>query len=694
MNIQLNTKCFAVIAALVLLASTAAPALAAPAAGHSAPSPARGIVGEDRTRPQPAVITPAAVISRTAATLRDPLGAFQPPLIVTDPASPAPTGTLLPEAQPISADNLLGLTNVARWGYGTLQAVDYADDGRFFVAGGPHGLAVYDAFNLQAPPRWVPLEPPVYYDTLTLSTDGKYVLLEGYRQHETHSLADGSRQPLAQGLHFLPASTLVQSRDKLRSPSGAFELRLSSDYRPDPDYLAFGYQISVRAMHSGQTREHLYDLGDPTMQVEYADRASAEGCDLYVFSPCGNALEPAAMTPYQVAFSPAEDSLAILYRPGELGSSTAFSVLKIYDTADGQLMQVLGDYSHAIRSFAYAPNGRQLLVGYGDGSVTLWDLTTDAMTFGARHFNGSVYDLAFTPDSSLLLLKTPGRLDVRRASDGLLWQRLTANSFAVSPVDNRIALGQRNGDIRVLDLDTGLSETDLDAHDGAVFALAFSEDGTLLASAGGDCRVAAWEALGGELQHLYADNVTAPYGDFTGPSRIFIKTLTFLPDTNQLVGYGSWARVASWNEDTGDGQYLIEPEPLDYFQGMQTLKPHFPQISGLDRAHNTLVVDGINYDLATGEATGAYEPPDTLAAGCYPFGQLSADGQLLFTRGYDARRGQVCILNAADLSLRAALEVMPDTDTAPRLLGFELSPDGRQLAVMVEGGRVYIYQAL
>jgi WD40 repeat protein len=571
-----------------------------------------------------------------------------------------------------------------------MQAVAYSADGRFFVVGGLHGLAIYDATDLTAPPEWVPLDPPAYYEGLTISSDGTHVRLEGWDWRQVRSLADGRMAHEVAGLTWAPSSTLVEGwMDTLHSPDGALRLELSSGGRQDGRYGVFEYQVSVRQMYDARTRVYLYDLTDPTMQVTYEQRNAREGCDLKSFSYCGNAYEPGAMMPYRATFAPDTRSLAIVYR---MSYSPAYSVLKVYDTADGSLMQVLGDFDQPVQSFAYAPDGRQLLVGYGDGALTLWDLRTDEMTWGAHHFNGPIYDLAFTPDSDLLLVKSPGVLDVRRTSDGALWQRLAANAFAVSPVDNRVALGQVNGLIEVLDLDTNEFDFSLSGHEDTVFALAFSEDGTLLASAGGDCRVAAWEALGGELQHLYAENETDAYGEGYTRSRIYIKSLAFVQGTNQLVGYGSWARVASWNEDTGATQYLIEPDPLEYYHGMMTLNPHFPGVSGLDLEQQVLVMDGINYDLGTGEAVGVYEPPATLEPGCSPFGAASADGQLRFTLGHDSRAGQVCILDARDLSLRAAIQVMPGGETAPYVWGLELSPDGRQLAVIVEGGLVYIYQ--
>ncbi len=366
--------------------------------------------------------------------------------------------------------------------------------------------------------------------------------------------------------------------------------------------------------------------------------------------------------------------------------------MKVFATRDGALRQVWGTFAQPVQSFAFAPSGQQLLVGYVDGSVTLWDLTTQAMTFGARHFSGPVYDLAFSADSRLLLLKTPGELEIRTANDGGLWQRLAAETFAASSVENLVALGQANGWLQLLDLATGHLQYSQPTHAGGIRALAFSADGQLLASSGQDCRVVLSNAHSGEFKHLFQANSTKAYGEDFTQSRIFIDSMTFVPGTHQLIGYGSWSRVVSWNVNSGATQYFIEPDPLAYYNGMVTLNPHFPEFFDVNSTQHTFMVDSARYDLASGQKLGEYHPPATLAAGCEPFGPVSQDGTLQFTRGYEEHTGQVCILAARDQHLLGAITVVPPAESAPALGWPYLSPDGRQLAVTVSSGPVFVYQ--
>jgi hypothetical protein len=99
------------------------------------------------------------------------------------------------------------------------------------------------------------------------------------------------------------------------------------------------------------------------------------------------------------------------------------------------------------------------------------------------------------------------------------------------------------------------------------------------------------------------------------------------------------------------------------------------------------------YDLATGVRLGEYQPPKALAEGCASVGPTTVDGKLMFTKGYDAREGQICILNAEDMQLLQTMDVKSDMANSYDPLGWlYLSPDGRQLLVSSYSGVLQVYQ--
>ena len=66
-------------------------------------------------------------------------------------------------------------------------------------------------------------------------------------------------------------------------------------------------------------------------------------------------------------------------------------------------------------------------------------------------------------------------------------------SCAFTPDEHFAALGLKNGQVCLVDLETGFTEALLEGHTEEVKALATSADSRYLASASADCRVVVWK---------------------------------------------------------------------------------------------------------------------------------------------------------------------------------------------------------
>src|SRR5262249_35418508 len=122
--------------------------------------------------------------------------------------------------------------------------------------------------------------------------------------------------------------------------------------------------------------------------------------------------------------------------------------LHVQDVASGAVVTRAGPAA-LIRGNAFSPDGRQFLTVELDGVVRLWDLERGTSRVVARQ-NGQV-------DVGAVVVSADGRF---------------------------CAVGDRKGDLGVYEFATG-SWRSVHAHHGTVPALAFSADGTLLASGGG-----------------------------------------------------------------------------------------------------------------------------------------------------------------------------------------------------------------
>jgi WD40 repeat protein len=120
-------------------------------------------------------------------------------------------------------------------------------------------------------------------------------------------------------------------------------------------------------------------------------------------------------------------------------------------------------------SILFSPDGRLLAGAVYQGTVQIWDPASGRPLARLSHDTGHrVFSLAFTPDSSTLAAA------------------LGSNE------PNRI----RPGSVVAWDVATGRQRFLLHGHRNSVLSVSFNNDGTLLASGGGDNVIKLWNLTG------------------------------------------------------------------------------------------------------------------------------------------------------------------------------------------------------
>jgi len=615
---------------------------------------------------------------------------------------PAPTdvlsliGTPLPERlEVIDASNFSHLKRIGQWGRGSILGVGFTPDGKSFIAISELGWSIYTMDALDKAPQWVAFSEPMLFDEFYFSSDGG--LVKFYRSTYNSSTTTIRRFPSAEvqklenGAEWLKPDAMTDHRSiLLNSPDDTKVFKSGLEYGFNEE--TFSEETTFREMYDGN-RNLLYTLRDDAPYVTYSDRNGPEGCDLSVFSPCGNALMSVATTPVKALFSSDSKTFAALYDTPSLytGIMRAFSFIRVYDSSNGDLIGSIGGFTKPVQDFGYSPDGSLLVVGFVDGSIILWDIKNAQNRFGSRHMNAPAWKIVYSQDSQYLLIQRAEEVEVRLTTSGSLLYRFDAAEFAVSPANNLLALGDTEGNVTIRDMDTGEGNRKIEAHEDRIYSLAFSPDGRYLASSGKDCNIKLWDVESGELLHYFEETAVDAY-DIGSISRIFSTYLEFIPGTNMLVGFGSWGTVVNWNVDSGATNYVIQSSALEYYNGMVTLKPHFPEFFGVDQSQEKFYINENGFNLTTGESLGIYQEPANLPKGCVPSGPISNDGQLLFTRGYGRYHGgEICILNPETFDLLGTLSILPDDDDG-WIDWLYLSPDGKQLLVTVGSGIVYVYQ--
>ncbi len=83
------------------------------------------------------------------------------------------------------------------------------------------------------------------------------------------------------------------------------------------------------------------------------------------------------------------------------------------------------------------------------------------------------------------------------------------------------------------------------AHTGSVLGVAFSPDGTRLATAGSDGTARIWDVMTGEVLHILAGHTD------------WVRAVAFSPDGTQLATAGDDGTARIWDADAGQSDLLM-----------------------------------------------------------------------------------------------------------------------------------------
>lgn len=258
--------------------------------------------------------------------------------------------------------------------------------------------------------------------------------------------------------------------------------------------------------------------------------------------------------------------------------------IRVFDTASGTLLETLTGHRRAVESIALSPNGRYLASGASDCFARFWDAHTGKSLQKSADCGTRVSTVTFTPDGRYVVFgDVNGGLyfSSGEAFEPVRRFHLSAavQSLAVSPDGLSLAVGTRDGVIRVFDRESPEAVFACDAgpvriwqaHESRVYSLVWISDHELV-SASQDGQLKRWPttrghstARSGRDLLLKADSLTtSPDGRYvflTSPDKLTISQLD--TQSGQLTPLKGIPSDAPWHAVT------VSPSGAELVAGSQ-----------------------------------------------------------------------------------------------------------------------------
>ncbi len=232
---------------------------------------------------------------------------------------------------------------------------------------------------------------------------------------------------------------------------------------------------------------------------------------------------------------------AVAYHPeGKVVAAAQDGLIRFCETESGRVLRPTLGKNLTMTRIAFDPTGTWLAVANGKagerGGMWWWKVTADP---AKSDFHGStdvskdlVYALAFSPDGKRIATAGYDRIIRVWNVEAAVNDKLEKAVVGLSTMDRTIA-------------GLHIPELTLTDHSDTIYALAFSPDGTLLASGSADRSVKVWDAATGK--RLYTLNDPTDW----------VYCLAWSPDKKHLAAGGVDKSVRVWEANKDGGKLVL-----------------------------------------------------------------------------------------------------------------------------------------
>lgn len=250
----------------------------------------------------------------------------------------------------------------------------------------------------------------------------------------------------------------------------------------------------------------------------------------------------------------------IVYSPDgtTLASAGGDHTVRLWDVKNSRLTSILKGHSERVHTVIYSPDGAILASVSNDKTIKLWRASDSYLLATLEGHSQGICDVAYSPDGTTLASASDDKtMKLWSVRDGNFLNTLESHTSRVtaisySPDGETLASASRDGTIKLWNVSSSFVKgSPFDSNDGRLIAtlkghkdsvndIAYSLDGTTLASAGSDHTVRLW----------YQTKDIRLLSTLEG-NRSWVSSLSYSPDGKILASGGYDKTVKFWNVEEG-----------------------------------------------------------------------------------------------------------------------------------------------